>query len=119
MFEITTASGSIYTLVVSDPTTKEVVFTNPRGAFREPQMYLLQGATTGGSTIRVGFVGLGLRLRLSGAGVLITTSPVISYRELHDRNRALTLIAEAERRRPPAVTEERVAEFERGIESII
>ncbi len=119
MFEIETRSGSTYTLIVSRPEQHEVVLTGPHDALKKPTLFNLQGGTAGGSMVKAGFIGNGLRMRLNGPGSLLTTSPVVEIREVNDLSRALEMLAEAELNRPPPVTDERIKKFEEFVESLI
>jgi hypothetical protein len=68
---------SHYRLVVLDPESKRALVTGGR-LFQESTEVRVEGATSGGTAIRPGFIGLGLRLEMSSNSNRVTTSVVQS-----------------------------------------
>jgi hypothetical protein len=68
---------STYRLVVVDPDDKRATVTGGR-LFPEPTEVRVEGATAGGTAIKAGWIGVGLRLEMSGLSNRITTSIVQS-----------------------------------------
>ena len=68
---------SRYRLVVLNPQGKSALITGGR-LFAEATEVRLEGATAGGSAIRPGWIGVGLRLELSNGSNRVTTSVVQS-----------------------------------------
>jgi hypothetical protein len=68
---------SHYRLVVLDPERLRALVTGGR-LFPESTEIRIEGATAGGTAIRPGFIGLGLRLEMSNNSNRITTSVVQS-----------------------------------------
>ncbi len=68
---------SLYRLVVLDPESLRARVTGGR-LFPESTEIRVEGATSGGTAIRPGFVGIGLRLEMSNGSNRITTSVVES-----------------------------------------
>jgi hypothetical protein len=68
---------SHYRVVVLDPTRQSVLVTGGR-LFPESSEVRCEGATAGGSMLKVGWIGVGLRLELSLGRQRITTSRVQS-----------------------------------------
>jgi len=68
---------STYRLVVVDPERRRARVTGGQ-LFEEPTHVRLEGATAGGSAIKSGWIGIGLRLELTNESNRITTSPVQS-----------------------------------------
>jgi hypothetical protein len=68
---------STYRLVVVDPDDKRATVTGGR-LFPEPTELRIEGATAGGTAIKSGWIGVGLRLEMSGFSNRITTSVVES-----------------------------------------
>ena len=68
---------SLYRLVVVDPEILRARVTGGR-LFPESTEIRVEGATSGGTAIRPGFIGVGLRLEMSNGSNRITTSIVES-----------------------------------------
>jgi len=119
LIDVETRSGSVYTLVVSDPENHEVALVGPHDGLREPTLYYLQGATGGGSMVKTGWIGKGLRLRLNGPGTLLTTSPVVNFQFNSEPERGPQMLAEAESKRPEPATEDALDKFNRMLDGII
>jgi hypothetical protein len=68
---------STYRLVVIDPDDLRATVTGGR-LFPEPTEIRIEGATAGGTAIKSGWIGVGLRLEMSGFSNRITTSVVQS-----------------------------------------
>jgi hypothetical protein len=68
--------NSLYRFVVLDPVRRSVLVSG--GAFAERTEVRLEGATAGGSQLRLGRIAVGFRLELSNGRRRITTSPVRS-----------------------------------------
>ena len=68
---------SIYRVVVLDPAQQRVLVTGGR-LFPERTEVRLEGATAGGSVLKIGWIGTGLRLEMSMGRQRITTSQVQS-----------------------------------------
>jgi hypothetical protein len=66
-----------YCLFVLDPTRHLVVVTGG-SLFPEGTPVRVEGATAGGSALKVGWIGVGLRLEMSQGQQRITTSRVVS-----------------------------------------
>jgi hypothetical protein len=69
--------NSTYRLVVLDP-VKLLVLLVGGALFPEDTVARLAGATAGGTTLKVGWIGLGLRVEIAAGGKRTTTSPVES-----------------------------------------
>jgi hypothetical protein len=76
VFSVITRHSS-YRLVVVDPAQQRVLVTGGR-LFPERTELRLEGATAGGSLIKIGWIGVGLRFEMSLGGQRITTSRVES-----------------------------------------
>ncbi len=70
---------SSYRLVVTDPEGGAARITGGR-LFTEPTPVRVEGATAGGSAIKAGWIGVGLRLELLNSTNRVTTSVVRSVR---------------------------------------
>ena len=68
---------SHYRLVVADGTDRRAFVTGGR-LFPESTEVRIEGATSGGTAIKPGFIGIGLRLEMSDGSNRITTSVVES-----------------------------------------
>ena len=68
---------SLYRLVVLDTESNRALVTGGR-LFPESTEVRIEGATSGGTAIRPGFIGVGLRLEMSNGSNRITTSVVQS-----------------------------------------
>ena len=68
---------STYRLVVIDPDDRRATVTGGR-LFPDPTELRVEGATAGGTAIKSGWIGVGLRLEMSGLSSRITTSVVRS-----------------------------------------
>jgi len=68
---------SNYRLIVVDPVQQRVLVTGGR-LFPERTEVRFEGATTGGSALKIGWIGTGLRLEMSMGRQRITTSRVQS-----------------------------------------
>ena len=68
---------STYRLVVVHPDEKRATVTGGR-LFPEPTELRIEGATAGGSAIKAGWIGVGLRLEMTALSSRITTSVVRS-----------------------------------------
>jgi hypothetical protein len=68
---------STYRLVVVDPEQRRARVTGGQ-LFEEPTNVRLEGATAGGSAIKPGWIGIGLRLELTSDSNRVTTSVVQS-----------------------------------------
>ena len=68
---------STYRLVVVDPDKRRARVTGGQ-LFEEPTNVRLEGATAGGSAIKPGWIGIGLRLELTSESNRVTTSVVQS-----------------------------------------
>jgi hypothetical protein len=68
---------SHYRLVVADGESKRAFVTGGR-LFPESTEVRIEGATSGGTAIKPGFIGVGLRLEMSNGSTRITTSVVES-----------------------------------------
>jgi len=66
---------SCYRLVVVDPDEKRAIVTGGK-IFPESTEVRIEGATAGGSAIKPGWIGIGLRLELSTMSGRVTTSMV-------------------------------------------
>jgi hypothetical protein len=68
-------SHSCYRFVVSDPERRRGTVTGGR-LFSEPTDVRIDGATAGGSVIKAGWIGVGLRMELTVGSKRVTTSCV-------------------------------------------
>jgi hypothetical protein len=68
---------SSYRLVVTDPENNRALVTGGR-LFAEPTPIRVEGATAGGSAIKAGWIGVGLRLEMLNLTNRVTTSIVRS-----------------------------------------
>ena len=68
---------STYRLVVVHPDEKRATVTGGR-LFPEPTELRIEGATAGGTAIKAGWIGVGLRLEMTALASRITTSVVCS-----------------------------------------
>jgi hypothetical protein len=68
---------STYRLVVVDPDDKRATVAGGR-FFPEPTELRIEGATAGGTAIKAGWIGVGLRLEMSALSNRVTTSVVRS-----------------------------------------
>ena len=66
-----------YEVIILDPATRQVVVSGGP-AFPERSRVRLEGTTTGGSALRVGWIGVGLRMEMSTRDRRVTTSRVRS-----------------------------------------
>ncbi len=112
VFEVETSSGSVYTFVVDNPEKGEVAISSEaHEELRKPTWFSLQGSTMGGSAVRLGWIGLGLRVRLhslTGDGLaLLSETKSIRWLEGEVADKAR---AAAEETRPREPTEAEVAE---------
>jgi hypothetical protein len=121
MIELTTQSGSLYTMVVIDPEGGELaLFGGGHPKTQQPEIYILQGSTCGGSACKVGWIGLNLRLRLNLlSGGLIVLSSLKAFEIKTDEIQACNIIAEAESRRPLEATDEELAEMQVQIDCLV
>lgn len=69
--------NSEYRVVVLDGTDLDVIVTGGQ-LFQDATQVRLEGATAGGSLLKIGRIGVGLRVEMSVAGRRIVTSPVRS-----------------------------------------
>jgi hypothetical protein len=70
-----TTDDLVFTVVVADPQKGAVVLSAIHPKLQEPSLFMLQGATMGGSACAIGRIILHMRIRLIGrAGMLVTTS---------------------------------------------
>ena len=69
---------STYRIAVIDPDDRRATVTGGR-VFPEATEVRIEGATAGGTAIRAGWIGVGLRLEMSGFSNRITTSVVRSF----------------------------------------
>jgi hypothetical protein len=82
-----------YQVIVMDPATRQVTVSGGP-TLRERIQGRLEGATTGGSVLRLGWIGVGLRMEVSTNDRRITTSAVRSVtieREQHPGPAVLVL----------------------------
>ena len=121
MFTATTRSGSVYTFVVINPELQEVALVSPDNrqlSLREPKLYMIDGATAGGSMTRIGWVGVGSYLRLYPlCGGILTITPIQFLTFRQDLVKIKEITEKAEAKRPKMVTEKEVAEIEEKIRS--
>jgi len=68
---------STYRLIVLNPGERRVTMTGGT-CFPEPTEVRVEGATGGGSAVKLGWIGVGLRLELSAGYRRISTSRVVS-----------------------------------------
>ena len=68
---------SSYHLVVTDPNKRQALVTGGH-RFQEPTPIRVEGATAGGTAIKAGWIGVGLRLEMRNLTHRVTTSVVQS-----------------------------------------
>ena len=72
-----TTRHSEYRVLVIDPREGRALITS-KTWFPEPTEVRLEGATAGGSMMKTGWIGIGLKLEISVGGQRVITSPVAS-----------------------------------------
>lgn len=99
-FRLGTAKGNVITLIFLDPKQGIVTFQDTE-SLPEPTLCSLQGATAGGSSVHMGFIEIGLRLRLNllGGGLVIT--PTIESIDPYEDKEQIAKIAEKARAEMP------------------
>ncbi|MEK7654400.1 MAG: hypothetical protein AAB345_03965 [Patescibacteria group bacterium] len=121
MFTATTRSGSVYTFVVINPEQSEVALVSPDNrqvSLREPKLYMVDGATAGGSMTRVGWIGIGSYLRLYPlVGGILTITPIQWLTFKQDPVKVKEITEKAEAKRPKFLTEKETEEIEKKIET--
>lgn len=105
MFKATTRSGSVYIFVITDPEKQEVAVASPDNRnpqMREPQLCVIDGATNGGSMVRVGWIGIHSYLRMwpMSKGGLYTITPIQFITLRQEPKLAQQIIEQAEAKRP-------------------
>src|SRR5262245_23450023 len=80
-----------YQVIVLDPFTRQVTVSGAP-TLRERIEGRLEGATTGGSVLRLGWIGVGLRMELSTNDRRITTSAVRSVTIERDQHTGLAVL---------------------------
>ncbi len=85
LLQIETQNDTFYILVLEPKEGKVALKVPDHPQLQEPQVFYHQGATGGGSTVKFGWVGVGLHLRMNpGGGGLMTTSPVKSFKVIQN-----------------------------------
>lgn len=113
LLKITTASGSVYEMLVIDPAKGLIIFCGGSNQqLREPTAFWLQGATSGGSGCIMGCICIGLRIRMTGPAGLVTTSPVAKVEPVDDSQRVQELEESVE-----FLTPEQEEELRKGMEA--
>lgn len=112
-----------YDIVVLDPEKGEVALDTDNDAIPKEKLnqpYLLDGSDAGGSSLKLGFVGVGLRPRLRGLrDGLLHISAVQEIEFLSDEEKAKQLMDRAEKHRPRIMTPEEQREYESNFGTVI
>ncbi len=123
MFKATTHSGSVYIFVVTDPEKHEVAVASPENRnpkMREPQLCVIDGATNGGSMVKVGWIGIGSYLRMYPmTGGLYTITPIQLITLRQDPELARSITEKAETKRPKKWTGDDKKKAEAGLKDFI
>lgn len=99
-FSVETESGSVYTIVISDPEKAEFALQETK-RFSSPTLCVLQGSSAGGSSVAIGRIGIGLRMKFNPlSGGLLITTPVIAIRKLRGKKKAAMLLKTARENAP-------------------
>ena len=108
----------VYDMLIVKPDGGLVVLQSDNEQLKKPSMVLYQGATDGGSAVRLGRISVGLHMRMSPAnGGLFTTSRVKMFVVLQDKKLARKLQAVAdEYEKLPEFSEK---EFDKALNSIL
>lgn len=117
LLELVTKHDHRYTVLVTNPEKGEVVlFGEGVKELREPQLFILQGSTFGGSAVKIGWIGTGLRPRLNPLiGGLVTLSPVKEINFINDPEKAQRIRRQVEASRPPKATEAEIEEAKKNL----
>lgn len=95
LMEIKTMGDTFWVLVIN-PSEGKVVVKSTHAQLRQPMVFFHQGATLGGSAMKVGWLGVGLCLRMNlGVGGVLTTPEVRSIRSLSDEDTRVQPMIEA------------------------
>lgn len=107
-----------YHMLVLEPKEGRGILEADHPRLREPQTFYLQGATGGGSVVKLGCIIVGLHLRMNlASGGLLVTSRVKSVRVVEDAVRRQKLSASAEAaEKPEAFSPE---EFDRAVRALL
>lgn len=121
LFELRTKSGSLYSVMVTNPKECEVALVGgSHPQLQEPDLYELQGSTFGGSLCKLGWVGIGPCPRLTILrGGLVTIGQVRSCVFVGDTKRAADIMARAEARRPREMTDQELEGLQKEIDGLI
>lgn len=107
LFKIITEKYT-FTLIVVNPEKQEVVILGEEEIFREPKIYVLEGANWGGSMVKVGYVltGCYVKVRSLTQGGFLLIPAVQGFAEFDGdpSEETKAIIAQAEANRPRAAT---------------
>lgn len=97
LMEIETAHDTFWVFVV-DPAEGKVVVESTHPQLRQPTVFFHQGATSGGSAVKLGWIGVGYHLRMNvGTGGVLTTSEVKHIRSVSNDERTQRMHETAEK----------------------
>lgn len=117
LIEVKTQNDTFWLLVV-DPQQGRIVLESTHRELQKPMVFNYQGATSGGSAVKLGCMAVGFRMRMNPAeGGILTTSTVRSIEFPEDPERAARLAAaDVEDEQRPTMSEE---EFVRRVQETI
>lgn len=100
--------NSLYEIAIIDTEKHEVAVRGNGRVFPEPELCYLRGSTWGGSMVKIGWIGVGMRLEVNGdTSGLVSTSAVKTIKVKKDRARADAMRQRAKATaRPPMSLEE-------------
>lgn len=91
LMEVETSHDTFWILVV-DPAESKIVVEGTHPNLLQPLVFIHQGATNGGSAVKMGWLGTGLCLRMNlAAGGLLCTSTVKNIQFVEEPDRAARL----------------------------
>lgn len=101
--------NSVYTIAVIDKEKSKVAIQGNNKHLIQPEVCYLRGSTFGGSMIKVGWIGVGMRLEVNlAASRIITTSTIKTVKVKEDAKKAKELVERALATAPKEVTREEV-----------
>jgi hypothetical protein len=110
-----------YAIVVVHPAKSEVAMVGSRVEFAEPELWILQGSSRGGSCMKMQWIGVGLTFamnRMSDGG-LMESSPVKTFEFRDDPAEAKRITDAAEAKRPRIMTAKEEAEYKKKFAAVI
>lgn len=119
LFEMIT-QNSVYTAVVTNPQKNEIAMTGTREELRKPALYTLQGSTFGGSAVKIGWIGVGLRPRLHPlTGGIVVLSKLRAFTLINDKKKTREIVKAAELQRPKRPSKRDIQRWNKKVEEII